>query len=138
MGSYQIYMRHPHGVPLSLQQVCNPVVPDCDDPGVGVICHCATGYGIGEQVRLMIPQLDNGNGPLGRVDWCQPVGSGYELGIRFRDRENAMRARMLEQLSHIYRYRQQQLQQQGRFISLDQAAHEWIARYAALFPADHV
>ncbi len=138
MGSYQIYMRHPEEIPVSLQQAEQDLTHQDGDQSIGVICHCATGYASGEQVRLMIPAIAPNINPLGTIDWCQPHHSGYELGIRFETGDNAMRARMLEQLCHIYRYRQRILQRQQRYLSLDQAAAEWIERYAALFPADHV
>ncbi|WP_156948144.1 hypothetical protein [Marinobacterium jannaschii] len=138
MGSYQIYLRHPDEIPVSLQQAGQDRLPAAGSDGIGVICHCDNGYAPGEQVRMMIPLIDDAIDPLGRVDWCQPSQGGYELAIRFQDNDNAMRARMLEQLSHIYRYRQHVLQQQQRYLSLDEAALEWIERYAALFPADHV
>lgn len=42
-------------------------------------------------------------------------------------------ARMLEQIWQIINY-QNRLEQEGRVLSIDEAAFEWIDRYAALFP----
>ncbi|MDY6992513.1 MAG: hypothetical protein SVR94_07890 [Pseudomonadota bacterium] len=46
---------------------------------------------------------------------------------------DAFRSRMLEQVCQIEKYRQS-LEQQGRTISIEEAAMEWISRYAAEFP----
>jgi hypothetical protein len=45
----------------------------------------------------------------------------------------AFRARMVEQICHIERYHRQQLSD-GRFVSEEEAAIEWIAKYAGQFP----
>lgn len=42
-------------------------------------------------------------------------------------------ARMLEQIWQIINY-QNRLEQEGRVLSIEEAAFEWIDRYAALFP----
>ncbi len=46
---------------------------------------------------------------------------------------NTFEARMVEQIWQIVKYRNM-LEQQGRDISIEEAALEWIDRYAALFP----
>jgi len=45
--------------------------------------------------------------------------------------------RMEAQCSEIKRYRQQVLRNEGRELSQDQAALEWIERYAEFFARDH-
>ena len=46
---------------------------------------------------------------------------------------DAFAARMLEQIWQIINY-QNRLEQEGRVLSIDEAALEWIDRYAAHFP----
>jgi len=46
---------------------------------------------------------------------------------------DAFTARMLEQIWQIINY-QNRLEQEGRVLSIEEAAFEWIDRYAALFP----
>ena len=55
------------------------------------------------------------------------------IGIEFAAEAEAFRARMVEQICHIERYHRQQ-QAEGREVSEEQAAIEWIDRYAATFP----
>ena len=52
--------------------------------------------------------------------------------------EEVFRARMLEQVRQIRRYRKKILKDTGRLISLDEAAMEWIERYASSFDMDSV
>ena len=46
---------------------------------------------------------------------------------------DAFTARMLEQIWQIMNY-QSKLEQEGRVLSIEEAALEWIDRYAAHFP----
>ncbi|MCP4211151.1 MAG: hypothetical protein GY764_06690 [Halieaceae bacterium] len=50
--------------------------------------------------------------------------------------EDLFRARMLEQVRQIRRYRKKKLKDTGRLMSLDEAAIEWIERYASSFDMD--
>ena len=49
--------------------------------------------------------------------------------------EECFRARMQAQCREIAAYRKQVLRSECRMLTLDQAAHEWIARYAQSFSA---
>lgn len=70
-----------------------------------------------------------------RVAWCRPHPlSGYELGVTFLDAEDAFRTRMVEQLCHIEDYRRAVQRTEGRDMDMDQAAAEWIEKYAEHFP----
>jgi hypothetical protein len=70
-----------------------------------------------------------------RVAWCRPHPlSGYELGVTFLDAEDAFRTRMVEQLCHIEDYRRAVQRTEGRDMDMDEAAAEWIEKYAAHFP----
>jgi len=55
--------------------------------------------------------------------------------MSFNREAEAFRQRMQEQLCHIEAYRQQVWVSEGRQLSRQQAAAEWIERYAAKFPA---
>ncbi len=57
------------------------------------------------------------------------------------DREDeatdAFEGRMEAQCNEIRKYRQQLLENEGRRLSYDEAALEWVERYAALFAREH-
>jgi hypothetical protein len=89
----------------------------------------------GADVEIRIPCVIPPFHAHARVAWCHPqFPPGFELGLMFLDADDAFRARMVEQACHIEDYRQTVRRQEGRDLSPDAAAHEWIARYAAQFP----
>lgn len=69
-----------------------------------------------------------------RVLWCQADGADWELGVEFLDPDDLFRARMVEQICHIEQYRREMYARHGRSLSGREAALEWIAKYAAVFP----
>lgn len=68
------------------------------------------------------------------VVWCHHQYDHYDTGVKFLDKDDAFRARMVEQIHHIEQYRKQVLKQEGRTLTGREAAQEWIQRYASNFP----
>ena len=87
------------------------------------------------RVRICITILDQDNFLVGNVVWCNPIGSGYEIGVEFERSRDVYRLRMIEQICHIEHYRKEVERVEGRQLSPQDAAKEWIARYAGDFPA---
>jgi hypothetical protein len=69
-----------------------------------------------------------------RVVWCRPENSKYLVGVEFLDKADAFRSRMVEQVCTIEEYRQQVRRAEGRTLSSQEAAEEWIVKYAGAFP----
>ncbi len=88
-----------------------------------------------QTVEVSFPLLDETHSFHGKVVWSRKINNGYEIGLQFDDAEQMYRLRMIEQICHIEHYREQLRQQQGRSISIEQAAKEWISRYADGFPS---
>ena len=59
----------------------------------------------------------------------------YEIGIRFLDEASASRMFMVEQTIQIEKYRKR-LMAEGKVISPEDAAREWIDKYGADFGGD--
>jgi len=70
----------------------------------------------------------------GRVVWCVACRDDFELGVEFLNSDDAFRARMVEQVCYIENYRLSVLREEGRRLSLDEAAREWISKFACDFP----
>jgi hypothetical protein len=51
--------------------------------------------------------------------------------------QDAFRLRMLDQVRQIGKYRQAVLKETGRLLTPEEAALEWIERYAATFGSEH-
>lgn len=85
-------------------------------------------------VRLAIHITEPSFEAQARVAWCRPLDDGFEVGVEFMSREVAYMARMVEQVCHIEQYRKAMLQH-GRKLTSQEAAIEWIEKYATSFPA---
>ncbi|MFC6671782.1 hypothetical protein [Marinobacterium aestuariivivens] len=136
MSNLQLFIRHPDEIPLDLEVVERPLAPDATAMPLGLVCRSLAQLECGQQVSISAHGMIYCPNITGRIDWCHPGRGGYELGILFANGEHAMRMRMFEQVCHIRRYRLRMREEQGRLLSEDEAALEWIAKYAALFPAN--
>ncbi|CAK0779929.1 PilZ domain-containing protein [Gammaproteobacteria bacterium] len=131
------YIRHPMDMPIELELTQGtPPSPRLQNVSVGGLC-CRSGEHLspGARVRVRVPCVDPPFETEGSVVWCRHRNHDYDVGIRFSIPEDAFRARMVEQVCHIEQYRQKVLRTEGRCLNGDEAAQEWISRYAAQFPA---
>ena len=85
-------------------------------------------------IEITIPDVDPPFQAHARVAWCRPEGDGFLVGVQFLDASDAFRARMVEQVCTIERYRQEVREREGRELTTQEAAAEWIGRYAGRFP----
>ncbi len=69
-----------------------------------------------------------------RVVWCRAATKGFDVGLRFVNADDFFAVRMVEQVYQIEEYKKHVLAREGRELSLEDAAQEWIDRYAARFP----
>jgi hypothetical protein len=134
--SVRVYVRHPSEFPVELRspdglETRNERLRDLS--AGGLCCRSRVPFTEGEQVCVRIPVGDPGFEAEGRVAWCKSHEDGYRVGIEFVAETEAFRARMVEQICHIERYHRQQLAD-GRTVSEEEAAIEWIAKYAGQFP----
>lgn len=92
----------------------------------------SSGSTIDIQIPLQNPEMQL----TGTVVWCQWLEpeEAYEVGVSFQDATTRFRARMVEQICHIEHYKKDILEQEGRQLTSEQAALEWIHRYAREFP----
>ncbi|MBW3569940.1 MAG: PilZ domain-containing protein [Gemmatimonadetes bacterium] len=88
----------------------------------------------GTTLEIAIPDVDPPFHAQARVAWCRPEADAFLVGVEFLDSTDAFRARMVEQVCTIERYRQQVRDQEGRELSTHDAAAEWIRKYAGRFP----
>jgi PilZ domain. len=85
---------------------------------------------VGVRISLLRPPFETN----ARVVWCVRRDEGYELGVEFLTLEDAFRARMVEQVCHIQTYKRKVLEAEGRALTDEDAAREWIDKHAADFP----
>lgn len=93
-----------------------------------------TEFAPGVIVGVRIPHIRPPFETQARVAWCRARDRGFDLGVEFLSPDDAFRGRMVEQVCHIEKYKKEVLQTEGRQLSPEQAAFEWIGKYAADFP----
>ncbi len=132
------FIRHPSDIPIEYQM---------DDYGSGAghehlhdIGHGGLSFSssqelaAGAPITIRISHLQPAFEVEGRVAWCRKEGSGFVIGVSFLQAGDRFRVRMVEQICHIEHYKSEVLENEGRVISGEQAACEWIDRYAGSFP----
>ena len=100
----------------------------------GLAFRCSSKLELGVVVHLRIPNVDPEFKSEARVVWCRDCGADTELGVEFLNTEDAYKARMVEQVCHIENYRQKMFSAEGRKLTSEEAAVEWISHFAANFP----
>jgi hypothetical protein len=88
----------------------------------------------GKTVKVCFPLLDQNRSLTGQVVWNKKLKKGFEIGLQFDDPDELYRLRMIEQICHIEHYRAEIKQREGRQLNSEEAAKEWIKRYAGEFP----
>ena len=88
----------------------------------------------GATIEIAIPDVDPPFQAQARVAWCRPEKDAFLVGVQFLEATDAFRARMVEQVCTIERYREQVREKEGRELTTHEAAAEWIGKYAGRFP----
>lgn len=128
------YIQHPANTPLQLQ--AHPtLIPHHTPLPIGLICNTDSAFDTGTAVEITSPRLAPQMRALGRIAWCRCQGNGYQVGVLFYHARDLYNIRMLEQLCHIKHYHKL-LNADGKAVSLEVAALEWIEKFAAHFPTD--
>ncbi len=132
------FIRHPSSIPVRIRKIEATSEAGSTLVNVsygGLALHFPEYIEIGTEIELLIDVFEPKFSIKGTVVWSQEQVDGYDLGIRFSGDTDMFRMRMVEQVCHIEHYRQEVESRQGRKLSSEQAAAEWIDRYAKDFPA---
>ena len=97
----------------------------------GIACYSDEPVATGD--RVAVEMLVGGQQLLlqGIVVWCRAGGGRFELGVRFDEGPADTRERMCRDLAEIEQYRHEVLLLEGRQLSSDAAALEWMSGRAA-------
>lgn len=132
------FIRHPSDIPIDFQ-LQELVVEGTDFlknvSNGGLAFDSRLKLNKGAIIRVSIPLINPVFEVLGRVTWCNPCEKRFEVGVEFLEEDNTFLARMVEQICHIEQYKEEILLQEGRKLTSEQAALEWITKFADDFPA---
>jgi hypothetical protein len=131
------YIRHPSDIPITYNRV--NVAADqkeyLKNISIGGLCfesqrYIEQGTVLSIQISLTTPTFEE----QGVVIWCQPNSEYYDVGVQFMNEDTSFRVRMVEQVCYIEHYKHEVLAKEGRKLSGEEAAVEWITKYAKDFP----
>lgn len=133
------FIRHPSDVPIELSEAAGGNVPRAK-PRVkdvslgGLSFSCPERLKVGGEVKVRIPIVTPPFEARARVVWCLSQPDRFEAGVEFVDPQDAFAARMVEQICHIEHYRLWVKEVEGRVLDAEEAALEWIGKFAEDFP----
>ncbi len=134
------HVRHVTGIPVEVSLEYHQPYQASEDTitnvSIGGLCFIAEDrLDIDEAIQVRFPLLDNQTSIDGKVVWCNKTHRGYEVGLEFNDPDEVERLKMIEQICQIEDFRKDMEQRNGRHLSSEQAAREWISKYAGDFSA---
>jgi len=131
------FIRHPSGVPIEIrtQGRGGQHLRQMSNVSLGGLAFESEEYlEKGVLLAVRIPLVNPVFEGTGRVAWCRKKNGDFEVGIQFTNEQDAFTVRMVEQVCHIEHYRNEVRTMEGRELTREAAAREWIAKYAAQFP----
>ena len=134
------FVRHPSDIPIEYEHDLSGIVAHDTDylnniSFGGLSFQAKKHLEEGSLVNVRIPFVKPVFEIKSRVVWCKGVDDRFDVGVEFLEREKLFRARMVEQVCHIEHYKKQTLEEEGRALTGEEAALEWIAKHAAEFPS---
>lgn len=133
------FIRHPSSIPVQLMKQggeINSGINTLSNVSFGgVSCLCSEPVEKGSSVKMTINCIDPSFEICGRAAWCKPNQNKYEVGVEFIvSKDKMFLLRMIEQVCHIEHYRNELIHVEGRELTSEEAAKEWIEKYANNFP----
>ena len=131
------FIRHPSDIPIdfSIEELALDERDYLNDISFGGLSfRSKIAVKVGATITIKIPFLEPEFHARGVVRWCRRRGAVYDVGVAFDDQEEAFKTRMVEQICHIEHYKREVYEKEGRVLTGEEAALEWIRRYASRFP----
>lgn len=131
------YIRHPADIPVQIEVKSQPALIQrrIRDVSYGGLAFESDAYiEPGVQIRIGIDVVEPRFEADGIVTHCRQKPGHYVVGVEFIWSDDLYIARMVEQICHIQHYKQQIAVQEGRKLSAQEAAKEWICKFASRFP----
>lgn len=130
------YMRHPMDIPIqySVEDRCGGDQPLRNISKGGLCFRSDEKIPVGARISVAI-NLGNLSAEVkGIVAWVVKKDFFYDVGVKFDKTSDVFHFRLIEQLCSIAHYRQKVKEEEGRELTNEEAAQEWIGKYAATFP----
>ncbi|MCG8489939.1 MAG: PilZ domain-containing protein [Candidatus Thiodiazotropha sp.] len=133
----RLYIRHPTDVPIDFQLGGRASAhrKKLTNYSEGGLCFLTDDHiEPGTEIHIAIPITPPQFHATGVVVWSRQEEDCYLIGVKFVEEETAYAVRMVEQLCYIEHYKQTVKTSEGRSLSGEEAAIEWIEKFAGEFP----
>ena len=131
------YIRHPSDIPIKYS-LCEMVLDEGEylkNISQGGLCfNSKVAVSPDARITIEIPISNPVFSAVGVVVWCKQVDHGFDVGVRFLDMATESALRLVEQVCYIEKYKKDALENDGRMLSGEEAAIEWIKKFAQDFP----
>ena len=131
------YIRHPTDIPIEYS-VSDPKFghrEKLNNISTGGLCFRAEDpIDPTTMLHIVIPVCEPAFEVNAEVVWCHQIRDHYHVGVKFADADTVFAVRMVEQVCHIEQYRKDILAGGGQHMTSEEAAAEWISKYAKDFP----
>ena len=131
------FIRHPSDIPIEIlaEDMVGKATHELKNVSFGGLC-CKSDMFLepGTAIKLKIPCVRPTFETQGKVVWCKKQNGHFDVGIQFMEASDAFAVRMVEQVCHIEQYKNEIRVREGRILSGNEAALEWISKYASEFP----
>jgi len=130
------FIRHPSDVPIEFAVENIKITRDTlSNISVGGLAlRSDERIEVGLLINVTVPTVHPPFLAKGRVAWCLKRKESFDIGVQFVEKEDTYRVRMVEQICHIEHYKKKILENEGRILNGEEAALEWISKYASDFP----
>ena len=131
------YIRHPSDMPLEFElgDIVAHKKEYLKDVSQGGLSFLSSRYiEAGSIIKIQIPIREPMFQADGVVVWCREKNGSYDVGVKFKEFKSEYGLRMVEQVCQIEHYKKEIFEKEGRKLTGEQAAIEWISKYAKDFP----
>ncbi len=134
MQQHRKFYRHPSEIPVEVWEVKEPAQQHASKSlSIGGLAFiCTSCWPPNTLIKIRLPLIKPIFEALVKVVWSRKRLGYFETGVVFISEEDAFKGRMVEQLCQIELYRQKR-RAEGCCLSEEEAALEWVERYAEHF-----
>jgi hypothetical protein len=131
--------RHPAGVPIEIG--LNEVVASKREYLINIsrggLCFQSNIFLTpGTRIHITVPLIRPVFNTWARVAWCKQDVDTYAVGVTFEGKDEPFKTRMVAQICDIEKYKKIVARKEHRKLTSEEAALEWIKKYAATFPRE--
>lgn len=133
------YLRHPFSIPIKLEMPAEPqtgVSESTDISQGGLSFLWNTSLSRGSRLHITIPVKEKRFELNARVAYSHEDAVHprlFRTGVKFTDIDSAFKAKLAEETLEILSYQKRLSREAGRDVPVEEAAKEWISKYAANF-----